>query len=82
MLVLSFILFTEGDSSVKSMSGLIDEEQLIRLVQEHPALYDMCHVSYHNHLRRDIIWEEIADKLESRGNSAIIFSFLYLNSCI
>ncbi|XP_019867851.2 DNA ligase 1 [Aethina tumida] len=67
VLVLSFILFIEGDSSVKSMSGLIDEEQLIRLVREHPALYDMCHVSYHNHLRRDIIWEEIADKLESRA---------------
>ena len=40
----------------------MNEEKLIALVQTYPELWDMSHPCYHNQERKDILWDEIAEK--------------------
>ena len=45
--------------------------QLIKLVREHPVLYDTAHPDHLNSSITDVLWEEIADNLGVDGKEFI-----------
>lgn len=70
------VIFTSPGGSVsnnsKSVKGTNDHEkipvtELIKLVQEHPVLYDETHFSYRSRQRKEETWNEIARKLGASG---------------
>lgn len=46
----------------------MEDEHLVFLVKQYKELYDTNNRNYHNHLKRDNIWEEIGEKLGAKGN--------------